>query len=187
MKFCQIWYIRGADLKKYIFFVLLIFLSLILVGVYSGLISETSSSQSQADSPQSTLESTYQDVQWGLNVQKNMMLLKSDFDNISSATNNSDYDALAVAAQYEINHTMSAIGENDQYKVSTKFQESQKEWRAGLQDYYSAGTSLLEGANEAKSGKSGLQNFQAAAASSSSGTVHLKKMSEALGISVPFN
>lgn len=174
-------------MKKYIFIILLFLLSLILVGVYSGLNNEKTSSQSQANSPQSTLESAYQDVQWGLNVQKNMKLLKSDFDNISSATNKSDYTALAIAAQYEVNHTQNAIEENDQYKVSPQLQEPQKEWRAGLQDYNSAGNFLLEGSNEAKSSRSGFQSFQKAAASSRSGTAHLKKASEALGISVPLN
>jgi hypothetical protein len=174
-------------LKKFRFIVLLFLLSLILFGVFIGLNSEKTSSQSQANSPQSTLESTYQDVQWGLNVQKNMRVLKSDFDNISSDTNKSDYDALAVAAQYEVNHTQNAIEENDQYTVSPKLQEPQNEWRAGLQDYNSAGKFLLEGANDAKSGRNGFGSFQKAAASSSSGTDHLKKASEALGISVPLN
>lgn len=162
-------------------------LSLFLVGVFTGFNNEKTFSQSQANSPQSTLESAYQDVQWGLNVQKNMRVLKSDFDNISSATNKSDYNALAIAAQYEIDHTQNAIEENDQYKVSPKLQEPQKEWRAALQDYNSAGKFLLEGANEAKSGKSGLGGFQKAAALSSSGTVHLKKASETLEINIPFN
>jgi hypothetical protein len=174
-------------LKKYIFIFLIFSLSLLIVGFFSGLNNEKTSSQDQVNSPQSTLESAYQDVQWGLNVQKNLNVLKSDFDNISRAKNQSDYTALAVAAQYEIDHTQNAIEENDQYKVSPKLEEPQKEWRAALQDYNSAGTFLLEGANEAKSGRNGFSSFQKAAASSSSGTAHLKKASEALGISVPLN
>lgn len=116
-----------------------------------------------------------------------MRVLKSDFGNISSAENKSDYNALAVAAQYEVNHTQKAIEENDQYEVSPKLQEPQKEWKAALQDYNSAGKFLVEGANEAKSGRNGLGNFQKAAALSSSGTAHLKKASEALGINVPIS
>jgi hypothetical protein len=174
-------------LKKYIFILLIFLLSLFLIGVISELNNEITSSQTTANSPQSTLEFAYQDVQWGLNVQKNLNVLKSDFDNISRAKNQSDYTALAVAAQYEIDHTQKAIEENDQYEVSPKLQEPQKEWRATLQDYNSAGKFLLEGANEAKSGRNGFSSFQKAAASSSSGTAHLKKASEALGISVPLN
>ena len=178
---------RDAHLKKYIFIVLLFLLAVILVGVFTGLNSENTTSQSQANSSQSTLESAYQDVQWGLNVQKNMKILKSDFDAISSATNKSDYNALAIAAQNEIDDTQNAIEENDQYKVSSQLQEPQKEWRAALQDYNSAGKFLLEGANEAKSGRNGFGSFQKAAGQSGSGTAHLKKASEALGIKVPLN
>ena len=188
MKFRQrlIEIIRGADLKKYLLIVLFCFLAAIIIGVFTGLDSEKSTSQSRENSPQSTLESAYQDVKWGLNVQKNLKVLKSDFSNISSATNKSDYNALAEAARYEINNTQNAIEENDQYRVSSKLIEPQKEWRAALQDFNSAGTFLLEGANEAKSGRNGLENFKKAAALSSSGTVHMKKVSEALGINESF-
>lgn len=178
---------RDTHLKRYIFIVLLFLLAVILVGVFTGLNSENTTFQSQANSSQSTLESAYQDAQWGLNVQKNMKILKSDFDNISSATNKSDYNALAVAAQYEVNNTQNAIEENDQYKVSPQLQEPQKEWRAALQDYNSAGKFLMEGANEAKSGRNGFGSFQKAAGQSSSATAHLKKASEALGIKVSLN
>lgn len=174
-------------MKKYIFILLLLLLASMLAVGCTGLNGEKNNSQSQANSPQSTLESAYQDVQWGLNVQKNIGVLKSDFDNISSATNKSDYSALAVAAQYEIDHTQNAIEENDQYKVSPGLQEPQKEWRAALQDYNSAGKLSLEGANEAKSGRNGFGSFQKAAALSSSGTAHLKKAAGALGINVPLD
>jgi hypothetical protein len=123
----------------------------------------------------------------GLNIQKNERILKSDLDNISIAKNKSDYNALAVAAQYEVDHTQTAIEENDQYQVSPKLQEPQNEWRAALLDYNSAGKFLLEGIIEANSGKNGLESFQKAAALSDSGTAHLKKASEALGINVPIS
>ena len=129
--------------------------------------------------------SAYQDIQWGINVQKHLTILKTDFDNVSDAVNKSDYSTLAISAQYEIDHTLKAIEENDQYEVSPKFQEAQKEWRMGLQDYNSAGQYLLQGANEGKSGGTGVDNFQKAAEMSSSGTAHLKKASESLGINLP--
>ncbi len=171
-------------MKKYIYIILFFLLAAIFVGVFTGSNSNKTTSQSQANSPQSTLASAYQDIQWGANVQKHLTVLKTDFDNVSSAANNSDYAALAINAQYIINDTQKAIEENDQYKVSPKLQEPQKEWRMALQDYNSAGQFLLKGANEAKRGSSGFENFQKAATLRNSGIVHLKKASESLGINV---
>ena len=103
-------------------------------------------------------------------------------DGVSDAANNSDYTTLAVYAQYIVNDTQNAIQENDQYTVSPKLQDAQKEWRVALQDYNSAGQFLLQGANEAKNGTGGVENFQKARTFSDSGTAHLKKASELSGI-----
>jgi hypothetical protein len=129
----------------------------------------------------------YQDIQWGINVQKHLTILKTDSYNVSDAVNKSDYPTLAISAQYIIDHTDKAIEENDQYEVSPKFQEAQKEWRMGLQEFNSAGQYLLQGANEGKSGGTGIESFQMAAQMTSSGTAHLKKASESLGINIPIN
>jgi hypothetical protein len=129
----------------------------------------------------------YQDIQWGINVQKHLTILKADSNNVTDAVNKSDYSTLAISAQYIIDHTDKAIEENDQYEVSPKFQEAQKEWRMGLQDYNSSGRYLLQGATEGKSGGTGIENFQTAAQMTSSGTAHLKKASESLGINIPIN
>lgn len=149
-----------------------------LIGIFTGSNSYRTTSQSQASSPQTTLASAYQDIQWGANVQKHLTVLKADLDNVSSATNNSDYAALAIYTQRIINDTQKAIEENDQYSVSPKFHKAQKEWRMALQDYNSAGQFLLQGANEAKDGSGGVEKFQKAATLSNYGTAHLKKASE---------
>jgi hypothetical protein len=178
---------RGAHLKKYIYIVLFFLLAAVFIGVFAGSNNEIIISQSLANSSQSTLESAYQDIQWGINVQKNLRLIKSDFDNVSSALNNSNYTALAISAQYLIDDTQRAIKEDDQYTVSPKLQEAQKEWRAALQESNSAGKLLLKGANEAKRGVREFENFQKAAALNNSITTHLKKVSESLGINLSLN
>ena len=95
----------------------------------------------------------------------------------------SDYTTLAVYAQQIVNDTQNAIQENDQYTVSPKLQDAQKEWRAGLQDYNSAGQFLLQGANKAKNGTLEAENFQKARTFRKSGTDHLERASELAGIS----
>jgi hypothetical protein len=162
---------------------------LVVLGIYKESNNDQIASQLQASLPQSTLVSMYKDVQWGANVQKHLTLLKTDFSNVSNAENNSNYVELAAYTQYTINHTQKAIEENDQYKVSPKIQEAQKEWRMTLQDYNSAGQFLLQGANETKSSNERFVNFKQAATLGNSGTSHLKRMSKSLGtnLSLIFN
>lgn len=162
---------------------------LVVLGIYKESNNDQIASQLQASLPQSTLVSMYKDVQWGANVQKHLTLLKTDFSNVSNAANNSNYVELAAYTQYTINHTQKAIEENDQYKVSPKLQEAQKEWRMTLQDYNSAGQFLLQGANETKSSNERFVNFKQAATLGNSGTSHLKRMSKSLGtnLSLIFN
>jgi len=167
-------------MKKYIYFTLFILLFALIGWGFAGLKNDENASQS--DSPLNTLQSTQQDIAWGINVQKNLRILKTDLDGISNATNNSDYTALAVYAQQTVNDTQNAIQENDQYTVSPKLQDAQNEWRVALQDYNSAGQFLLQGANEAKNGTGGAEYFLNASISRNSGTDHLKNASELAGI-----
>lgn len=166
--------------KKYIYFALFILLVVLIVRVFAG--SQNDENASQPNSPLNTFKSASQDIAWGNNVQKHLRILKTDLDGVSSAANNSDYTTLAVCAQRIVNDTQNAIQENDQYTVSPKLQEAQKEWRTALQDYNSAGQFLLQGANEAKNGTVGAENFQKARTFRNSGTDHLKKASELAGI-----
>ncbi|MDR7666039.1 hypothetical protein RG963_09685 [Methanosarcina sp. Z-7115] len=169
-------------MKKYIYFTLFILLVALIVGVFAGSQNDKNASQAQPTSPLNTFKSAYQDIAWGTNVQKHLNILKTDLDGVSNATNNSDYATLAVYSQQIVNDTQNAIQENDQYTVSPKLQDAQKEWRAGLQDYNSAGQFLLQGANKAKNGTLGAENFQKARTFRNSGTGHLEKASELAGI-----
>ncbi|HEX2919564.1 MAG TPA: hypothetical protein VHO50_00210 [Bacteroidales bacterium] len=169
-------------MKKYIYFILFILLIALIVGVFAGSQNDKNSSQAQLYSPLNTLKSAHQDIKWITNVQKHLKILKTDLDGVSNAANNSDYATVAVYAQQIVNDTQNAILENDQYTVSPKLQDAQKEWRAALQEFNSAGQFLLQGANEAKNGTGGAENLQKARTFSDSGTAHLKKASELSGI-----
>jgi hypothetical protein len=169
-------------MKKYIYFILFILLAALIVGVFAGSQNDKNTSQAQLNLPQNPLKSAYQDVKWAANVQKHLKILKKDLDGVSNAENNSDYATVAVYAQQIVNDTQNAIQENDQYTVSSKLKDAQNEWRMALQDYNSSGQFLLQGANEAKNGTGGVENFQKAGAFSDSGTAHLKKASELSGI-----
>ncbi len=169
-------------MKKYIYFTLFILLVVLIVGVFAESQNDKNASQAQPNSPLNTFKSASQDIAWGNNVQKHLRILKTDLDGVSSAANNSNYSTLAVYAQQTVNDTQNAIQEDDQYTVSPKLQEAQKEWRTALQDYNSAGQFLLQGANEAKNGTVGAENFQQARIFRNSGTDHLKRASELAGI-----
>ena len=174
-------------MKKYIYITFSFLLALVVFGIYNEPNNDKIASQPQASSPQSILVSVYKDVQWGANVQKHWTILTTDINNVSNSANNSNYAELAACTQYTINHTQKAIEENDQYKVSPQLQEAQKEWRMALQDYNSAGKFLFQVTNETKSGNERFVNFKHAATLSNSGTSHLKRMSESLGINLSLN
>lgn len=167
-------------MKKYIYFVLFVLLFGLIVSGFAE--SQNDENASQSSSPLNTFKSAYQDIAWGNNVQKHLRILKTDLDGVSNATNNSDYTMLAVYAQQIVNDTENATKENDQYTVSPKLQDAQKEWRVALQDYNSAGQFLLQGANEAKNGTVGAETFLKARTFRNSGTDHLKRASELAGI-----
>ena len=169
-------------MKKYIYFTFFVLLFALVIGVFAGSQNDGNASQAQQDSSQNPLKSAYQDITWGANVQKHLKILKADLEGVSDAANNSDYIMLAIYAQNIVNDTQIAIQENDQYTVSLKLQDAQKEWRAALQDYNSAGQFLLQGANEAKNGTGGIENFQKARPFRNSGTGHLMNASELAGI-----
>lgn len=173
---------RGVYMKKYVYFTLFTLLLALIVGAFAGSQNGVNTSQARSDSPQNPLRSAYQDIAWGANVQKHLKILNSDMNGVSSAINTSDYNTLTVYAQYIVNDTQKAIEENDQYTLSSKLQDAQKEWRAALEDYNSAGQFLLQGANEAKNGTGGTENFQKAGTFRDSGTAHLKNASELAGI-----
>jgi hypothetical protein len=91
-----------------------------LFWVHTGSYGDKAAFQSRVDSTQSTIESVSNDIEWGVNVQKHLTILKADYDNVLTDVNNSNYTALTVSAQSTITDTQKAIDENDRYKVSPK-------------------------------------------------------------------
>lgn len=109
---------------------------------------------SQTSSSQAT-EAAYQDTAWRESIHKYTGLLGTDFDNVRVAlndTNNTDYTALATFGQNITDHSQAAITENNQYTVSPKFRDAQKEWGLALGDSNSAGKSVIMVANDIKNG-----------------------------------
>lgn len=168
-------------MKKHWFLIIFILFASLPGSGCTGPGSDETAFQVQAGSSQQNFVSVYQDNEWCANAQKNLKLLKADFDIVSSAVNNSDYTLLETSAQYVINDTKKAVEENDQYKVSPELQNVQDEWKLALKDYNYAGRFLLLGANEAKSGNNGSESLQAAKKFSDSGATHLNRASALLG------
>jgi hypothetical protein len=165
-------------------YIILLLLAAMLFWVHTGSFGDKAVFQHRVNSTQSTIESVSNDIEWGVNVQKHLTILKADYNNVSTDVNNSNYTALTVSAQSTITYTQKAIDENDRYKVSLKLQDAQKEWKTALHDYNSAGTFLLKRANEAKRNAGGLEYLKKATTSFNSGIDHLKSVSSPLGINL---
>lgn len=91
----------------------------------------------------------YQDRQWGYSMQHHTSLLSPYFKTVSDASRSGDFKTLVTYGQYIANDTQKAIDENNQFKVSPKLQEAQKEWGLAMQDYNSAGKLIVKAGNEA--------------------------------------
>jgi hypothetical protein len=152
-------------LKNYVYLILFILLASMLAVGCTGSNSEENvsqnpetSSQDQAGSPQPTAAAAYQDVEWNASVQKNYIILKTDFDEMANATNNynyqtlsdSDTDAISKYGQNIMDDAQKATEENDKYTVSPKFQDTQNEWRTALQISNGAGHSWILCAKDIK-------------------------------------
>jgi len=114
-------------MKKYIYIALFILLVALFVGVLAGSQNEENVSQAQSNSLKNPLKSVSQDIAWAANVQKHLKILNADLNGVSSAANTSDYTTLADYAEKIVNDTQNAMDENDQYTVSSKLQDAQKE------------------------------------------------------------
>jgi hypothetical protein len=116
-------------LKKYIYLVLfIVFASMLAVGCTG---------------------SSNQDYEWKTNKLKHATILASDFKMVSDASGSGDFKTLATYGQRITDDTQKAITENDQFLVSPKLQEAQKEWGLAMQDYNSAGKLMVKAGNEA--------------------------------------
>ncbi|MDR7664844.1 hypothetical protein RG963_03390 [Methanosarcina sp. Z-7115] len=90
----------------------------------------------------------YQDRQWEYSMARHTSSLSSDFKTVSDASKSDDFKTLVTYGQYIADDTQKAIDENNQFKVSPKLQEAQKEWGLAMQDYNSAGKLMVKAGNE---------------------------------------
>ncbi|OEU42302.1 hypothetical protein BGV40_10180 [Methanosarcina sp. Ant1] len=91
----------------------------------------------------------YQDRQWEYSMARHTSLLSPYLKTVSDASRSGDFKTLVTYGQYIADDTQKAIDENNQFKVSPKLQEAQKEWGLAIQDYNSAGKLMVKAGNEA--------------------------------------
>jgi hypothetical protein len=137
-----------------------------------------SASSAQPTPSANSNQAADQDTEWFLYVAKYSPILTADFNDYSKATESSDYTLLETSGQKIIDDTQKALDENSKYKVSSQYQDAQKEWTAGLQDYNSAGKYIVSAANDGKAGNDNTENLQQAASLVVSGASHINKASD---------
>jgi hypothetical protein len=116
-----------------------------LVFIAVGSVLENASNRDQA---QATPTTDSQDSAWYASMQQHSSLLANDFKSVSAVSSSGDLSPLNVFGQYLIYDTKGAIDDNDQFIVSTKYFEAQKEWRLALKDYNSAGKLIVKTGDE---------------------------------------
>jgi len=154
-------------LKKYIYIILFVLLASMLAGGCTGLNNEKKAPQSAA-----------QDTAWKESFQNNSLLLQTDFGNVGTSINdtkNTDYTTLAITGQNIIDDSDKAIAENDQYNLSAKYQDAQKEWVLALGDSKSAGKYMIMVADDGKKGNVNSENVQKVTSFSNSAQAHIKR------------
>ncbi len=172
---------------------LVIFATLLAVGCTGSADEETSShaeesSVQESPTPEPTPEpmpvQEYQELEWMASVQKYSAIIGTDFDAIGNAADDSDLTSMGIYAQYLVDDTQDAIKENDKYTVSPSFEDAQKEWRLGLQNYNSAGQFAVLGANELDNGDydRGVEYIDKFATFSNTGSFHLERATASLDI-----
>jgi hypothetical protein len=114
-----------------------------LVFIALGSVPDNTTYQAQAIS---TVD--YQDSAWLANMKQFSSLLDNDFKSISAVSNSGDLNLLTVFGRYLMYDTQRAIYDNDQYEVSQKYQDAQREWKSALQDYNIAGKLMMEAGDE---------------------------------------
>ncbi len=172
-----------------VFVLLVIFATLLAVGCTGSADEETSShaeesSVQESPAPEPTPVQEYQDMEWTTSVQKYGALIETDFNSIGDAADNSDFTSMGMYAQYLIADTQEAIEDNDKYTVSPSFEDAQKEWRLGLQNYNSAGQSIVLAVNKME-----IEDYDKAeeyidkfATFSDTGSFHLERATASLDI-----
>jgi hypothetical protein len=98
------------------------------------------------------------DHAWLGSVAYYLMLLETDFDDISVAMANNNYARLSTVGQKIIEHTQKAFEDNSQYIVSPMFQEAQSEWSLALADFENVGKYTITLANDLKNNHDSYEN-----------------------------
>ncbi len=130
--------------------------------------------------PKTVPTEDYQDAQWIANVQKHSGLLSKYIEAVGNTTSSLDSDSLTTYGQYLADATQMAIEENNQYIVSPKCQDAQKEWELALDDYSSGGELMTQAAGEAKNNDTNGNDVEQALALIDSGSGHFSKVQEFL-------
>ena len=133
-----------------------------------------------ASTPKTAPIEDYQDAQWMANVQKHSGLLSKDIEAVGNTTTSLDSDTLTTYGQYLTDDTQMAIEENNQYIVSPKCQDAQKEWELALDDYSFAGKLMTQVAGEAKNNDTNGEDVEQALSLIDSGSGHFSKVQEFL-------
>jgi hypothetical protein len=96
----------------------------------------------------------YQDAAWNESFHNNLALLHTDLNNSINSmdlTSNFNDASFITSGQNLIDDSQKALNESNQFTVSPKLQEAQKEWSLGLNDSISLGKCLLNLSNGSKS------------------------------------
>ena len=130
--------------------------------------------------PKTAPTEDYLDAQWIANVQKHSVSLSKDVEAVGNMTSNLSSDTLTTYGQYLMDDTQTAIEENNQYIVSPKCQDAQKEWELALDDYSFAGKLMTQVAGEAKNNDTNGEDVEQALSLIDSGSGHFSKVQEFL-------
>jgi len=158
--------IKMKNVKRNVYVIMLFLLVSMLVVGCIGSNKMKNVSQEQASSPQSIL-GVYQDLAWKKNFEQNSHNIDVDLQNIQTSEKtiqidkksnltsevNFNTDLLVSSEQTLVNDAQDALNESNNFTVSPKYQEAQKEWELALQDYYNGGNYLIIVANEGEIGK----------------------------------
>ncbi|WP_048126206.1 hypothetical protein [Methanosarcina lacustris] len=98
-------------------------------------------------------KTAFQDAAWNESFHNNLALLHTDLNNSINAmdlTDGLNDTSFTMAGQNMIDDSQNALNENNQFIVSPKLQEAQKEWVLGLNDSMSLGKCVLNISNDSK-------------------------------------
>lgn len=123
-------------------------------------------SQEQVSLP-NPIPEVYQDLAWKENFEQNSHNIDVDLQNIQTSKNsaqidnksnltsevNFDTSVLVSSEQTLVDDAQDALNESNNFTVSPKYQEAQKEWGLALQNYSDGGNYLIIVTNEGEIGK----------------------------------